>query len=66
MRNDFLTKLKNTLTFYFSQDEFRCIKYKFLQFIYDLKYNIGKNYINQGLADQLFAEFLSLQKNSPN
>jgi hypothetical protein len=33
-----------------------------LQFIYDLKYNLGKNKLNGGLADLLFADFLKVYK----
>ena len=33
-----------------------------MQFIYDLKYNLGKNKLNEGLADSLFADFLKVHK----
>ena len=57
-----MKKISNTLTFYCSEDEFKSIRYKIVQFIYNLKYGLGKNELNKSLGDLLFSEFLSSYK----
>ena len=57
-----MLKVVDTISYYLLSDEYQNMRYRILQFIFDLKFDLGRNKVNQGLADKLFSEFIRRYK----